>query len=255
MQKIVGQELCDKVCSSWGDVRLRPPSVLLDLGCGTGFFGERLFSEFNPKQFVFGDISAAMLQCALSRVQGWGLESDSVGSRVTGVQLDAEKLSLAPNSVDLVFSSLALQWAQDLEGALQQIMSALSDNGVLAFSTLLDGTLVELKTSWASVDHRRHVNEFLRFDDHLQIADMLGYSVENAECSDVILSYDKPIQLMKDLKAIGAHNISSARPKSLMGKSKLSSVLAAYEGYRRDDGSVPATYRVGYFILRKTKNV
>ena len=255
LQKTVGHDLCDRLSRSMVDLRLKRPSVLLDLGCGTGYFGQRLFEEFDPKHLVFGDISEQMLQCALSRVDSWRTGSEGVNSRVSGLQLDAEQLGLTAGSVDLVFSSLALQWAQDLESALQQIKGAIADEGVLAFSTLLDGTLAELKASWATVDKQRHVNEFLHFDDHMRLANSLGFSVEHAEVSDVVLSYGKPIQLMKDLKAIGAHNISSNRPKVLMGKSKLSAVLAAYENYRREDGSVPATYRVGYFILRKTKRV
>lgn len=251
LQKTVGHELCN----SLAELSLQRPDVLLDLGCGTGFFGERLSEDFDPKRLVFGDISAEMLQCALSRVHAWRAGALNKGSQVVGVQIDAEQLGLAAESVDLVFSSLALQWAQSLEGALQQIKDVLVDDGVLAFSTLLDGTLAELKASWATVDQQRHVNEFLHFDDHLRIANRTGYTVEYSEVKDVILSYDRPMQLMKDLKAIGAHNISTARPKALMGKSKLNSVLTAYEQYRRTDGSVPASYRVGYFILRKTKRL
>lgn len=255
LQKTVGDELCRRLSRSIIDLQLPRPSVLLDLGCGTGFFAERLFEEFDPKTLVLGDISAEMLRCALDRTCRWRPELVSTASRVVGLQLDAEQLGLTANSLDVVFSSLALQWAQDLECALQQINGALVGGGVLAFSTLLDGTLSELKASWATVDQQRHVNEFLQFEDYTRVANSLGFTIEHSEVSDAILSYDKPMQLMKDLKAIGAHNISTARPKALMGKSKLSAVLAAYEKYRRADGTVPATYRVGYFILRKTNSV
>lgn len=255
LQKTVGHELCERLSRLMAAPNHLRPSVLLDLGCGTGFFGERLFEEFAPKTLVFGDISIDMLQCALARVESWrpGLKNER--AKVFGIQLDAEQPGLADGSIDLVFSSLALQWAQDLDRALGQICDTLVDDGVLAFSTLLDGTLAELKTSWAAVDQQRHVNEFLCFDDHITAAKGAGYVIEHAEERDVVLSYDKPLQLMKDLKAIGAHNISTGRPKALMGKSKLGAVLAAYEQYRRADGTVPATYRVGYFIMRKSGNL
>lgn len=251
LQKMVGHALCDQLQRSFSSVESRHPHTLLDLGCGTGFFGQRLFEEFSPQVLVFGDISLEMLNCAMRRADVWSKEVEGNPPIIKGLQLDAEKLGLYCNSIDLIFSSLALQWVEDLTEALAQVHQALSNGGRIAFSTLLDGTLHELKGSWATVDAHRHVNDFLGFEQHTKASKDLGFVIELAEQQEVVLPYEKPIQLMKDLKAIGAHNISSERPKALMGKSKLNAVLKAYEQYRRPDGMVPATYNVGYFILRK----
>jgi malonyl-CoA O-methyltransferase len=50
---------------------------------------------------------------------------------------------------------------------------------------------------------------------------------------------------MRDLKAIGAHNVTAGRPRALAGRARLERVRQAYEGYRRD-GRLPATYEVIY---------
>jgi malonyl-CoA O-methyltransferase len=49
---------------------------------------------------------------------------------------------------------------------------------------------------------------------------------------------------MRDLKAIGAHNVTAGRARGLTGKRTLSSMVSAYETNRRADGKLPATYEV-----------
>ena len=252
LQKLVGHSLCDRFKSVFDSTRHAQTSQLLDLGCGTGYFGQRLLDDFEPETLILGDISEDMLRCALARSEQWRTEHVMPRPSILACQLDAENLGFCPDSIDLIYSSLAIQWASDLSAVMRGVKNCLRDGGLVGFSTLLDGTLFELKDAWASVDDQQHVNEFLLFEDHLETAKEHGLEIVLAEQIDVVLPYDKPIQLMKDLKAIGAHNISSERPKSLMGKSKLNGVLRAYERYRRPDGTVPATYRVGYFVLRKS---
>jgi malonyl-CoA O-methyltransferase len=50
---------------------------------------------------------------------------------------------------------------------------------------------------------------------------------------------------MRDLKAIGAHNVTAGRPRALAGRARLARVAGAYESFRRD-GRLPATYEIIY---------
>jgi len=50
---------------------------------------------------------------------------------------------------------------------------------------------------------------------------------------------------MRDLKSIGAHNVTRGRPAALSGKSLLARVAQGYETFRRD-GRLPATFEVVY---------
>jgi malonyl-CoA O-methyltransferase len=59
------------------------------------------------------------------------------------------------------------------------------------------------------------------------------------------LTYEDALGLMRDLKAIGAHNATAGRARGLTGKSRLKKMTAAYEAFRRD-GKLPATYEVVY---------
>jgi malonyl-CoA O-methyltransferase len=60
------------------------------------------------------------------------------------------------------------------------------------------------------------------------------------------LTYQVARDLMRDLKIIGAHNVSQGRERGLTGKHKLQRMEAAYESFRRADGKLPATYEVVY---------
>jgi len=59
------------------------------------------------------------------------------------------------------------------------------------------------------------------------------------------LTYPDVTSLMRDLKAVGAHNVTAGRSRALTGKQRLKRMAAAYEAFRRDE-RLPATYEVVY---------
>jgi malonyl-CoA O-methyltransferase len=61
----------------------------------------------------------------------------------------------------------------------------------------------------------------------------------------VTLTYADARGLMRDLKAIGAHNVTAGRPAGLTGRARLAALEANYERFRRD-GRLPATFEVVY---------
>jgi SAM-dependent methyltransferase len=65
---------------------------------------------------------------------------------------DAELVPLAPASVDLVVSVLALHWSDDLPGVLAQIRAALKPDGLFLAAFLGGETLTELRQSLAQAE-------------------------------------------------------------------------------------------------------
>jgi malonyl-CoA O-methyltransferase len=59
------------------------------------------------------------------------------------------------------------------------------------------------------------------------------------------LTYTEVSGLLRDLKTLGAHNVTVGRQRGLTGKGRLQSMMQAYEAYRRD-GRLPASYEVVY---------
>ncbi|RXJ70376.1 malonyl-[acyl-carrier protein] O-methyltransferase BioC [Veronia nyctiphanis] len=213
-------------------------SVVLDLGCGTGFFTEKLSEKANT--VIALDLSEAMLEKAKARC----------GGSVQYLSADAECLPLQSESVDIVFSSLAVQWCDDLADVFSEIKRVLKPGGIAVVSTLLDGSLYELKDAWLQVDSGQHVNRFLSESEVLlafEKAEIRNFDLSNKRFT---LSYSSGLSLMRDLKGIGATHLTDGRSRGLSGKAKFRELEAAYGKYRNKDGNLPATYQVGVGVIK-----
>ena len=212
------------------------PQSILDLGAGTGHATRALKRRFPRAQVVAVDIAPGMLKRA--RHQSRWLR------RFERVRADAYALPFAGGAFDLVFSSLMLQWCDDLDAVFAEIARVLKPGGLLLFSTFGPGTLGELRDAWAaSGDARNHVNHF--FDPHA-----LGSALMQASLAEPVLDVDRIVSgygdvmdLMRELKAIGAHNVTGGRARGLTGRQRLAAMTRAYETLRRD-GKLPATWEV-----------
>lgn len=207
------------------------PEVVLDVGCGTGHAARALASRYPSARIVALDLAEGMLRQA--RRHGSGL-------LVCG---DAMRLPLADASVDLVFSSLTLQWCTDLDAVFAEFRRVLRPRGLLNFTTFGPDTLFELRGAWGQADGQVHVSEFADMHD---IGDGLvraGLAEPVLDVERFTLTYPDVFGLMRDLKAIGAHNAAAQRPRGLTGRGRLVAMQAAYERHRRD-GVLPATYEV-----------
>lgn len=214
------------------------PAIILDVGCGTGNGLRRLRRRY-PRARILGlDLALEMLHVAR---RGWR----RLWARESYLCGDAESLPLATASVDLVFSSMVLQWCPSLDAACAEFRRVLRPEGLLLFSTLGPDTLTELRQSWAAVDRDTHVNDFLDMHDVGDALVRAGLSSPVMDMERLTLTYPDPCAVMRDLKAIGAHNVNSGRPAHLTGKARLRQVIGHYERRRRD-GVIPATYEVVY---------
>lgn len=217
------------------------PERILDIGCGTGHFTRRLAERF-PSAAVLGlDLAHGMLTHAHQRD----------ASAIVWLQGDAERLPLASRSVDLVYSSLAVQWCTGLDDFLAEAARVLRPGGWLAFTTLGEGTLHELKTLWRAIDPFVHVNAFLSRE--AIEASVARTSLETIACRHRRhVTYHASLEaMMRGLKAIGAHNVNAGRARGLTGRQRLTRLRAGYERLRTPAG-LPTTYHACYLLLRKS---
>jgi malonyl-CoA O-methyltransferase len=236
LQREVGERLIERL----GLVRLAP-GTLLDLGAGTGWVAERLALRYPRARLVALDISLAMLRGARTRaprLARWR-------GRRAFVCADAERLPLADGCIDMVISNLMLQWCNDLDAALRELRRVLRPDGLLMFTSFGPDTLRELRASWAGVDGYSHVNAFIDMHDVGDALLRAGFSEPVMDREDIRLTYRDLPALMRDLKALGAHNATEGRPRGLTGPRRFARVTAAYEAWRVE-GRLPATYEVVY---------
>ena len=248
---VLQREVCDRLLERLDFMTLQPGRVL-DVGTGTGYGLAQLRTRYAESELYALDIAPGMLAAVRARLPQptWAQRAlqrlAPSSSRFAHLMCaDMERLPLAPNSMNLVWSSLALQWAHDLEATLKGFHRVLAPGGLLIFATFGPDTLKELRTAFAAIDDAPHVNQFIDLHD---IGDMLihaGFASPVMEMEMLTLTYSDLKAMMRDLKGIGAHNAATARRRGLLGKSAWARLEQAYEGLRLE-GRLPATFEVIY---------
>ena len=226
----------DELLSRLDYVKLEPAAVL-DLGAGTGHAALALKRRYPASTVLAVDLAESMLREARRR--------QTLFRRFQRVCADAAALPLRSASVELVFSSLMLQWCDVPDGVFAECRRVLRPGGLLSFTTFGPDTLVELRRAWAAADDGVHVSRFLDMHDVGDALVRAGFAEPVMDVDRVTLTYAEVRDLMRDLKAIGAHNAASGRRRGLTGRSTFARVVDAYERERRD-GRLPATYEVVY---------
>lgn len=163
---------------------------------------------------------------------------------------DAEALPLGDGALDLIFSSLALQWCERPQQAFAEACRVLRPGGRLYLATLLAGSLHELKHAWLGVDATPRVNRFLERAALAQAITAGGLIIDRLEEQQWQLSYETVGDLLRDLKGIGASQLNDGWRGGLGGRARLAALAHQYEPFRTGAG-LPASYRVCLACLRR----
>ncbi|MGD2161200.1 MAG: malonyl-ACP O-methyltransferase BioC [Gammaproteobacteria bacterium] len=233
---VLQKEVCRRLLEKLDYIRLSP-QLILDAGVGTGEAVAPLMQRYKKSRLVALDLSERMLAKALAH--GGLMRKPEL------VCADIEQLPFCESSFDLVFSSLTLQWCNDLPATLGELLRVLKPGGLLMFATFGPQTLQELRASWQQIDDAVHVNQFTDMHD---VGDELlrcGYADPVMEAETITVNYKTVDTLMADIRAIGANATAEGGRAGLTTPAVLSKLRQAYENYRQDD-QLPATYEVIY---------
>lgn len=239
---VLQREVCSRMLERLQYIKLQP-SRILDVGSGTGWGTRQLIAKYPSAQMIALDIAIGMLQNARGQ-SGWWQKIFSSEKSVS-ICADVEALPIAPNSLDMVWSNLTVQWCNNLPATIADLHRVLKVEGLLMFSTFGPDTLKELRQAFHGVDQHNHLN---RFADMHDIGDMMvaaGFAEPVMDMEYLTLTYDDVRGLLHDLKTIGANNATAGRGQGLMGKHAWKLLVENYEELRRD-GKLPATYEVIY---------
>ena len=211
---------------------------ILDLGCGTGMLWQEA-AQLKLRWRITGlDLSFGM--CTEMREKG---------GRV--INADAAALPFADASFDGIFSSLMLQWMNDLPAACREMSRILKPNGLAVVATFVQGTLHELQSAFSILDNTPHVSHFPPAHEVLKHTHEAGFVMAAAEQAMLVEHYPDAIALMRSLQAVGATHKETGRRRGLMTLSQLAGVEQAYEKRFSDADGLRATWQLLYLVLQK----
>jgi SAM-dependent methyltransferase len=212
--------------------------IAADLGTRGGAFARALAESPAADKIgllVQSDLSAAML------------------AGLTGPRLvaDEERLPFTAGRLDLIVSSLALHWINDLVGALIQIRLALAPDGLFLGAMLGGATLTELRGALlaAEADLRGgagpRISPFAGAADGAALLQRAGFALPVIDADVVTVRYDHPLRLLADLRAMGETSALVERPQAPLTRALVTRACELYqERHAGPDGRVPATFEI-----------
>lgn len=212
------------------------PARVLDVGSGPGRGSGAMKKRWPASEVIALDLALPMLREVPRHTRFW--------RPVRRLCADAAQLPLADASIDVVFSSLCLQWVADLPQALAEFRRVLRPDGLLLFSTFGPDTLRELRDAYLAAGERQP--PLSPFAAIAQVGDALlaaGFRDPVLDRDHFTLTYADVGSLLRELRAIGAGDARVQRRRGLGGKGRFSRMQAAYEAQRRG-GALPSSWEV-----------
>jgi malonyl-CoA O-methyltransferase len=243
------QEVARRLAEHLEEIKIRPARIL-DAGCGTGFGVPLLRARYPEAHILAMDLAHAMADQARrrhGRPRGWRkwlAPLTATRSALAPLCADLEQLPLRQESLDMVWSSLTLQWV-DLPRAFAEVHRVLKPGGLFLFATLGPDTLRELRAASTGLDGYAHVNRFIDMHDVGDALVQAGFAHPVMEMEYITLTYADLRGVLGDIKGIGGHTVLEGRRVGLMGKAAWATLARNYEAFRQA-GRLPATYEVVY---------
>lgn len=166
---------------------------VLEIGCGTGFLTASLMPCLPGVSWLATDIAPEMVWVCERRFLSY--------PRFEARVMDGEYPDLAPQSFDLVCSSMAAQWFADLPGTLERLWDLVRPGGTLAISTLGAETFSEWRTACAACGIEPATPEY---PDAATYGAWMGPGTEIFETHHEAES-SSALSFLQDLKGLGAH--------------------------------------------------
>lgn len=213
---------------------LREFPLALDLGTPTGAAARALAAS--------GRVARVL------RMAGAGEGADLKGFDLLG---DEETLPFAPESLDLAVSLLALHGVNDLPGALAQVRRALKPDGLFIGCMLGGRTLHELREAFVTAEVEvtggasPRVAPFADLRDLGSLLQRAGLALPVTDVDTIVVRYEHPLGLLRDLRAMGLTNSLLDRSRTPMRRAVLARMIELYaQRFSDRDGRVRATFEL-----------
>lgn len=220
--------------SLWSSLPLSAENVL-DLGCGTGAWTQRLACQF-PQAHITGlDIAPGMLAHAQARY----------GNHITWQQGDAAALPFDRDAFDLVFSNLAIQWCRNIDAVMHELQRVLMPGGQAHITTLLPGTLEEVAKAWQRPEALLQTPDALTLE---RAVAQSGLTLTHRTSKRRRFYYADLSTVMASIKGVGAQ---VSRPQARLTRRDVANARKRFEILREPQG-LPVSYHCFTLHLEKS---
>lgn len=227
------------------------PDTLLDAGCGAGDNLPLLRERYPQAHYIGLDHCAPLLAQAHKRfatqgIRAWlGKLTRRQPADLRFIQADLAATGLTPESLDIVWSNLALHWHPEPHRVLAEWRRILKVNGLAMFSCLGPATLRELRLALLCADLHTQTPAFVDMHDFGDLLVENGFTDPVMDQETLTLTYTTPQRLLDDVYALGG-NPAQHRRKGLTGRAWRERLYAALESQRDEAGLISLTIEVAY---------
>ncbi|MGZ3298809.1 MAG: methyltransferase domain-containing protein [Asticcacaulis sp.] len=213
--------------------------MALDMTAGDGGFGRALAqSDAAPKVGLLIE----------------GELSENLSARQSGparLIMDEEWLPFADDSLNLVVSVLGLHGVNDVPGTLIQVRRALKPDGLFIASLFGGETLKELRGCLMEAElevrggYGPRIAPFAEAEDLIGLLRRTGFNLPVVDTDRVRVSYEHPLRLMADLRAMAETNVLYDRPRTGLNRAILARMSELYfQRFADDEGRITATFEI-----------
>jgi len=215
----------DNCCS------LETPDVL-ELGCGTGFLTKQMMHRMPDSLFLITDISPAMLQFCRA----------DIPLHISAKFAICDITQGCPGGMfDIITSSLAFQWVDNLDNLMRDLYDHLKADGYLIFTTLTEGTFANIATIFEKKGTLFPLPELVTVED-LKKATSCFEDITVIE-ETYVEKYNSIKDFLDHIHKVGAGNATGSH----ISVSKLRQIIKEGKNCRE----IIAEYKVAFVICRK----
>lgn len=230
-------------------IRLDPKHIL-DAGCGSGLRTDLLRGRFPKADIISLDHSAALLARLHQRKRLGNWSQRWARWRQKSLHdvrcADLADTGLAPESLDLVWSNLAIHWHDRPHDVLKEWARLIRPNGLVLFSHWGPATGVELREALQQLGQPVATLPLVDMHDLGDLMVQQGFADPVMDQETLTLTYDQPATLLADAWTLGGNPNPSRRP-NLVGRRWREQLMAALENNRdAQTGKLHLTIEVAY---------
>lgn len=241
-------EIAQRMLQRLSYIRIKPIKVL-DAGCGAGHALEPLRAQYPDMDYSGQDACKTLLNVARDRYVAkpgfWQKLRNKPTPPVQFLESDMADSGLPAESMDLVWSNMALHWHPEPHRVFAEWLRLLRTDGLLMFSCLGPASFIELRQALADSGRAGGTPGFVDMHDFGDMLVSNGFADPVMDQETLTLTYPSAEKLLDDVRALGG-NASTQRVAGLASRAWRERLLAALNRQRHMDGTLHLTLEVAY---------